>query len=303
MSRPPIDVPPPDPRRLLCSAADLAAWNAGPQPRPVCIDVGFDLADGDAGERDYARERLPRAFYAHLERDLSAPKPGGSRDPRGRHPLPERDAFARLVGTWGIGADTPVVVYDRQGSMFAVRLWWMLRWLGHDLVAVLDGGWRSWQAAGFETERGEPTARPAAAGPAYPTRPSRVRTIDAPALLRELGRIRLIDARASERFRGEVEPLDPVAGHIPGALNRFFQHNLETDGRFRSPAQLRLALEPLVGRPGDGSAAPVVHHCGSGVTACHNVFAQELAGLGPSLLYPGSWSEWCSDPARPVARS
>lgn len=295
-------LPHPDPRRLLCDADTLAAWSAAPDDRPVIVDVGFDLADPAAGERAYASERLPGAFYAHLDRDLSAPKPGSGRDPRGRHPLPDRDALARRVAGWGVGPASQVVVHDRQGSMFAVRLWWLLRWLGHDRVTVLDGGLPAWRAAGHPLETGEPTARAMHHAVAYPTQASTVRTVDAAALQRELGRVRLVDARAPERFRGEVEPLDPVAGHIPGALNRPFLHNLQPDGRFKSPADLRRELEPLLRPAGAGADPDVVHQCGSGVTACHNVLAQAVAGLGTGTLYPGSWSEWCADPARPVAR-
>jgi thiosulfate/3-mercaptopyruvate sulfurtransferase len=293
---------PPDPRRLLCDAATLAAWCAAPADRPVVVDVSFDLADPAAGERAYGQERLPGAFYAHLDRDLSAPKPGAGRDPRGRHPLPDRGALALRVAAWGIGPASQVVVHDRQGSMFAVRLWWLLRWIGHDRVSVLDGGLPAWRAAGLPLETGAPSARPVEGAPAYPAGAPAQRTVDAGALQRELGRVRLIDARAPERFRGEVEPLDPVAGHIPGALNRPFLQNLQADGRFKPPAELRRELEPLLRPTGGGLDAPVVHQCGSGVTACHNVLAQALAGLGEGTLYPGSWSEWCADPARPVAR-
>jgi thiosulfate/3-mercaptopyruvate sulfurtransferase len=290
-----------DPQRLICDAATLAAWRDDPSRRVVVVDVSFDLADPAAGERAYAQERLPGAFYAHLDRDLSAPKSAG-RDPRGRHPLPDREVFARAVAAWGIRPQSQVVVYDRQGAMFAVRLWWMLRWLGHDTVAVLDGGLPAWRAFGQALETGAPSARPDAGAAPYPASRPTVPTIEAGALQHALGRVRLVDARAPERFRGEVEPLDPVAGHIPGAMNRFFQQNLQGDGRFKSPAELRRELEPLLRPAGAAADDPVVHQCGSGVTACHNVLAQAVAGLGLGTLYPGSWSEWCADPARPVAR-
>jgi thiosulfate/3-mercaptopyruvate sulfurtransferase len=260
---------------------------------PVLLDCGFDLADTAAGERAHAAGHLPGAVYAHLDRDLSGRKTGSN----GRHPLPERAALAAAAGRWGLAPGVPVVAYDAQGGPYAARAWWLLRWLGHAEVAVLDGGVAAWLAAGgsLSTELTAPTALPP-----YPERPPLVATIDSAALQPRLGQLRLLDARAPERFRGEVEPLDPVAGHIPGAANRFFKLNLQADGRFKPAAQLRAEFEAEV-CPG-GPAASVVHHCGSGVTACHNLLAMAQAGLDGSVLYPGSWSEWCADPARPVAR-
>jgi thiosulfate/3-mercaptopyruvate sulfurtransferase len=191
-----------------------------------------------------------------------------------------------------------VVVVDAQGGMFAARVWWMLRWLGHDTVAVLDGGLAAWSAAGGALEAG-PATMPEPA-PVYPLSavPGRA-VVDADTLQAQLGRVTLIDARAPERYRGDVEPLDPVAGHIPGALNRPFSHNLAADGRFHLPETLRAAFAPLLG---SGTADAVVHQCGSGVTACHNLLALEVAGLPAGALYAGSWSEWCRDGRRPVAR-
>lgn len=275
----------------LISAADLAGWLG----RAVLIDTSFDLADPAAGEAAYRAAHLPGAFYLHLDRDLSTAKTGRN----GRHPLPTREAFAATVGALGIGADTPVVVHDRQGSMYAARAWWMLRWLGHTQVAVLDGGLPAWAAAGGALEAGDGPARLAGA-PAYPlTAAPAMPTLDADALQAQLGRVCLIDARAADRFRGDLEPLDPVAGHIPGALNRFFKDNLGTDGRFLPAETLRATFAALLGSAG---VAETVHQCGSGVTACHNLLAMEAAGLPSAALYPGSWSEWCSDPARPAAR-
>ncbi len=261
----------------------------------VIIDAGFDLADTAAGERAHLAAHLPSARHVHLERDLSAPPAGRN----GRHPLPERSAFAATAGRLGITPDTQVVVYDCQASMFAARVWWMLRWLGHAPVAVLDGGWSSWQAIGGTVESGAVTVQPQAAYPIADTPSPLVATIDADALLARLGQLALIDARAPERFRGDVEPLDAQAGHIPGACNRFFKDNLTPNGHFKPAAVLRedfLAL--LASRPTSG----VVNQCGSGVTACHNLLAMAVAGLEGSLLYPGSWSEWSSDPSRPIAR-
>ncbi len=261
----------------------------------VIIDAGFDLADTAVGERACRQARLPGARYVHLERDLSAPPTGRN----GRHPLPERAAFAATAGRLGITPETQVVVYDRQASMFAARVWWMLRWLGHAPVAVLDGGWSSWQAIGGAVESGVVRAQPQAAYPMADTPSPLAKTIDADALLARLGQLALIDARAPERFRGDVEPLDAQAGHIPSACNRFFKDNLNAQGRFKPAAVLRAEfLTLLASQP----AGDVVNQCGSGVTACHNLLAMAVAGLEGSLLYPGSWSEWSSDPSRPIAR-
>jgi len=279
----------------LIDAATLAERLAQGVPT-VLLDTSFDLADPAAGERAYKQGHLPGAHYLHLDRDLAdhAPAPDGRF--RGRHPLPSTEVFAATLGRLGIGRATAVVIYDRQGGMYAARAWWMLRWLGHENAAVLDGGLTAWVAAGHPLDAGPPP-EPAAAPP-YPIGSPLVRTVDADTLAAGLGRVRLIDARAPERFRGEVEPLDPVAGHIPGALNRPFKDNLDATGRFRPPAELRAAFEPLLaGRP----ASEVVHQCGSGVTACHNLLAMEAAGLPGSALYPGSWSEWCAESSRPVA--
>ncbi len=258
--------------------------------RLVILDASFDLMDPDAGERSYREAHIPGARHVHLDRDLSAAKTGRN----GRHPLPTRETFAQTVGNWGIDEGTQVVAYDRQGAMYAARVWWMLRWLGHETVALLDGGLAAWQKAGGPDESAVPAVK---AQPAYPIKPSLVATMDADTLASQLGRVRLIDARAGERFRGEVEPIDKQAGHIPGALNRFFKDNLDAEGRFKSREALRADWSPLL-----AGGAPVVQQCGSGATACHNIFAMQLAGLGESTLYPGSWSEWSSDPSRPVAR-
>jgi thiosulfate/3-mercaptopyruvate sulfurtransferase len=273
----------------LISAAELQAVRASDTPC-VLLDCGFDLADPTAGERTFAAGHLPGAQYVHLERDLSGAKTGRN----GRHPLPERAALAERAGAWGVAPAVQVVCYDAQGMPYAARAWWLLRWLGHDAVAVLDGGLAAWTAAGGALSR---DAAPTSARPPYPSLPPAMPTLQAGELLAQLGQRVVLDARGGERFRGEVEPLDPVAGHIPGALNRFFKDNLQPDGRFKPVAELRAGFDALHGTP-----SQLVHQCGSGVTACHNLLAMEHAGLRGSALYPGSWSEWCADPARPVAR-
>jgi thiosulfate/3-mercaptopyruvate sulfurtransferase len=272
----------------LISAAALRAAS----PAPLLLDCSFDLADPGAGERAYDAGHLPGAVYVHLDRDLSGPKTGTN----GRHPLPSREAAAAWMFSLGIAPGRPVVVYDRQNGMFAARAWWVLRWLGHGDVAVLDGGLAAWVAADGPLDTEREVAQPVAP---YAVRPPAMPTIDAATLLAGLAGLRVIDARAPERYRGEVEPLDAAAGHIPGAVNRFFQHNLLPDGRFKPAEQLRDEYAALL----QGQAASrTVMQCGSGVTACHDVLAMEAAGLGTPVLYPGSWSEWSADPSRPVAR-
>jgi len=275
--------------RHLVSAAELQALLACDTPC-VLLDCSFDLVDPSAGERAYADGHIPGARYVHLDRDLSGAKTGRN----GRHPLPERQALAERAAAWGVAPGVQVVCYDAQGMPYAARAWWLLRWLGQDAVAVLDGGPAAWVAAGGALSRDVSPLRPAAP---FPSLAPAMPTVSATELLAQLGRRPVLDARAGERFRGEVEPLDPVAGHIPGALNRFFKDNLQADGRFKPAAALRAEFEALHVAPGE-----MVHQCGSGVTACHNLLAMEHAGLAGSALYPGSWSEWCADPARPVAR-
>ena len=271
----------------------LRAQTAPRGPSVAVLDCGFDLFDVDAGERAYGAGHVPGAFYAHLDRDLSGPKsPRGPVD-GGRHPLPSRGQWAARLTQWGITPATPVVAYDDQGGCYAARAWWMLRWMGHEAVAVLDGGKAAWLAAGGELDTAVPSAQSSAA---YPETEPGMSTVTAPELLQRLGRVCLVDARVGERYRGETEPLDTRAGHIPGAVNRFFKHNLQPDGRFKPVEQLRAEWQPLL-QAGD----PVVHQCGSGVTACHNLLALAHAGLGEGVLYPGSWSEWSADPGRPVA--
>jgi thiosulfate/3-mercaptopyruvate sulfurtransferase len=263
-------------------------------PAWALFDCRFDLADKTRGERDYRAGHIPGARFAHLERELSGPVTSAS----GRHPLPDPAALSRWLGTQGVGPETQVVVYDDSAGSMAVRLWWLLRWLGHWAVAVLDGGWQAWREAGLA----ETTTIPAAgASRPYPGRPDPAMLVTTEQLLADLdsGRWLLLDARSGERFHGEQEPIDPVAGHIPGASSLPLQANLGADGRFLAPERLRQIYRAKLGDHGPSAAACM---CGSGVTACHNLLAMEIAGLGGARLYAGSWSEWIRDPARPIAQ-
>jgi thiosulfate/3-mercaptopyruvate sulfurtransferase len=263
------------------------------RPAWVIIDCRFDLANPAWGEEQYLAGHVPGAQYAHLDRDLSAPKTGKN----GRHPLPSPDEMAARFGRMGVGPDAQVVAYDNDSGMYASRLWWMLRFMGHDAVAVLDGGWARWVREGGATEV-ECRVPGAAVFAGAPRADRRLQVAEVERIVAE-GRGLLVDARAGERFRGESETLDPVAGHIPGAVNAFFQNSLTGDKCFKSTAELREQWTAvLAGR----SPQEVVCYCGSGVTACHNLLSLEAAGLPGARLYAGSWSEWCADPARPVER-
>ena len=268
--------------------------------RPVAVfDCSFELMKPEAGEAQYAEGHIPGARYAHLDRDLSDKTGAAGAASGGRHPLPARATFAAWLAHRGVGDDTQVVVYDRQGANYCGRLWWMLKWCGHEAVAVLDGGLAAWQASGGAVAEG--TSPPPATG-RFELQPARAITLGARDIARRLGQpdLTLIDARAAARFRGEVEPLDPVAGHIPGALNRPFADNLGPDGRFKPAAELRADFDRLLAAR---DPAAVVHHCGSGVSAIPNLLAMEIAGFGRTALFPGSWSEWCNTPGLPCARS
>lgn len=255
-------------------------------------DCRFDLTDPSAGERAYAAGHLPGAHYLNLDRELSGAKTGSN----GRHPLPDRDTLARTLAARGLKKGQQVVAYDAQGGIYAARLWWLLRWLGHDSVALLDGGLAAWSETGRAFVSDLPTE---AAGDFVAGAPLAV-TIDAAGVERNLqSRERtVVDARSADRFRGENETLDPVGGHIPGALNRFYKDNLQQDGRFKSAHTLREEFHAVLGPVPPERA---IMQCGSGVTACHNLVAMEVAGLHGAALYGGSWSEWCANPSRPVA--
>lgn len=256
------------------------------------FDCRHDLLAPDAGEHAYDAGHIIGARFLGLERDLSSPATGRN----GRHPLPDPQRLAERLGSCGVGEQTQIVAYDDSGGMFAARLWWLARWLGHERVAVLDGGLAAWRSVGLPLASGGAGARAAMRLEVEP----RPIAVDAERVRAQLGdpQMLIVDARSPERFRGENETLDPVGGHIPGAVNRWFKDNLDERGRFKPAAQLRTEWLSLLGQR---SAQAVVHTCGSGVSACHNLLAMEIAGLQGSRLYPGSWSEWCADPSRPVA--
>jgi len=274
----------------LVDAQTLAAHLDDPQWR--VFDCRHDLQNTEYGAQAFLKGHIPAAQFMHADRDLSGPLTGKT----GRHPLPNMAIFAKRLSECGVGPDTQVVAYDNEGGVFASRLWWMLRWLGHDKVALLDGGMAGWRRAKLALEV---EVRPLSPATFIP-RPQDIQVdtafvekrLHTPAMV-------IIDARSEERYAGENETLDPVAGHIPGAINRFFFDNLDDAACYFKPAdELRAEFEDIL----DGrDPKTVVQQCGSGVTACHNLLAMEIAGLSGSKLYVGSWSEWCSDPARPVA--
>ena len=279
--------------KTLISASQLAAHID--DPKWVVVDCRHDLVNLAAGRDGYAIGHLPGAVFADIETVLSGAKRGLDGVFLGRHPLPEKEALADALRSFGIGDDTQVVAYDAHGGMFAARLWWLLRWLGHEAVAVLDGGMAAWQALGQPLS----TETPTKPGGSLTVRAPFVPTVTVREVMDNLesGQRIVIDARAADRFRGENETIDPVGGHIPGAKNRFFKDNLHNDGRFKAPEQLREEFSSVVNDP-----KQAIMQCGSGVTACHNLLALEVAGMPGAALYPGSWSEWSADPKRPVAR-
>jgi thiosulfate/3-mercaptopyruvate sulfurtransferase len=276
--------------RTIVSARDLQASLADPDL--VIFDCRHELMNPEAGARAYAQSHLPGARFAHSETHLAGPKTGCN----GRHPLPDPQVFMSWLGRNGVDAGKQVVAYDFAAGSSAARLWWMLRWVGHERVAVLDGGWEDWVKASLPTTAERPRIR----ATTFTGEPRPI-WVDVGFVSSRLGdpSVVVLDARTPERFQGLTEPIDPVAGHIPGARNRLFKDNLTADGRFRPPQELRQAFMDVL-----GTAKPeqVVHQCGSGVSACSNLLAMEIAGLRGSRLYPGSWSEWVADPSRPVAK-
>jgi len=263
-------------------------------PTFVILDCRAELSDPNAGAAAFAADHIPGAQHADADRDLSDKAPGPNGEFRGRHPLPQPAAFIETLRGWGVYPNSQVIAYDAHGGMFAARLWWMLRWVGHQSVAVLDGGLPAWQAAGGELTTAV-INRPRGS---ITLQPSLVSTVSADDVLANLSaRAKtVLDARANDRFRGENETIDPVGGRIPGAKNRFFKDNLTADGRFKPADQLRAEMSALIKTP-----ESTISQCGSGISACHNLLAMEVAGLSGAALYPGSWSEWCADTSRPVA--
>ena len=283
----------------LISATELQDLQASGAPLKI-FDCSFELSQPDAGLAMYRDDRISGAIYVHLDNALSAKTPALLADAAsgGRHPLPSREAFAQWLGSIGFTNNMQAVVYDRQGSSFCPRLWWMLKWVGHANVAVLDGGLHAWQAANGAMRSGP---MPRFVAKTFTLQPPLVTLVDVSTVEARLGQTSqtLIDARGAVRYKGEQEPLDPVAGHIPGALNRPFTQNFDINGQFKPADQLRSEFEDLLsGR----DPASVVHHCGSGVTAIPNIMAMQIAGLGATALFAGSWSEWCSNPNRPVEK-
>jgi thiosulfate/3-mercaptopyruvate sulfurtransferase len=270
----------------LAARLDDAHW--------LIVDCRFDLTKPAAGEDAYRVGHIPGAIYAHLDRDLSSPITPSS----GRHPLPDAERFATTLSAWGISAQTQVVAYDADNGMYASRLWWLLRWVGHRAVAVLDGGLKAWSAAGLRLD----TAIPARSPTRFEAHPNRDMWFDAQQVQERVQQPdwRLLDARAPERYAGKVEPLDKVAGHVPGARNHPFATNLTSDARFGAPDELRNRFEQSQAGVADDHTVVM---CGSGVTACHALLALEVAGKPGARLYAGSWSEWIRDPARGVATS
>ena len=275
---------------MLISAPDLASHLR--DPGWIIVDCRFNLMKPDAGRQSYLESHIPGAYYAHLDHDLAAPRRPGT----GRHPLPDPAALRALFSSWGVEPATRVIAYDDSSGALAARLWWLLRWMGHRHTGLLDGGFNAWKAAGLPLDSGVP----ASVSGNFRGEPGHVPTVDVAEIEQDLdrGHLLVLDARTLARFQGREEPIDPVAGHIPGAVNAPFSDNLNADGTFRRPDELR---KRFLGLMAGRRPEQVACMCGSGVTACHNLFALDLAGFTGPRLYNGSWSEWVTDPNRPVS--
>ncbi len=280
--------------KTLVSTTDLSKHLNDPDW--AVIDCRFSLAETEKGRQDYLRAHIPGAIYSHLDEDLCSPVIPGE---TGRHPLPDIDQLVANFNRWGIDSSVQVVVYDDwevAPGAIAGRLWWSLRWLGHQAVAMLDGGWNLWLSEGRATRSGEESRLPRKFVTSL--RLELLATSDDVEIARQDPAYKLLDSRATDRYRGDIEPIDPVAGHIPGAISAPYAQNVNPEGLFLSPQDLRRRFRSLAG---DTSAGNTIFYCGSGVTALHNVLAYAHAGLGDARLYLGSWSEWITDPKRPVA--
>lgn len=284
------DLPAPDYWDTIISAQTLYQLLNDPTRHVLVLDSSFELSDALAGKLAYEQSHIPEAHYIHVEQVLSA-KPG---EGRGRHPLPDASSLTKHLASLGANNDTQIVIYDRSGGMFAARAWWLLHWLGHRSSAVLNGGFSAWLEQDFPVSQTAPTH---SLKGDFSQRESRMRTVMREEVLQHslAGTAIIMDARSSDRFRGENETIDPVAGHIPGAVNRFFMSNLDENGYFKEPTLLATEFLSLL----DGRG-PVISQCGSGITACHNLLSMKLAGIPDAALYPGSWSEWCSHVDMPV---
>jgi thiosulfate/3-mercaptopyruvate sulfurtransferase len=263
----------------------------------LLFDCRSDLTNPKAGYGSYLDGHIPSAIYVDIDHDLASEKNGQN----GRHPLPTIEQWVKTCANLGITKDSNIVIYDNHSCMYAVRMWWMLRATGHKHVRLINGGYGSWLAAGFTGEKTDNQRLNTPAATSGMTVATFKDALLASDLLQNLSskKFVILDARSSDRFRGENETLDPVGGHIPGAINRFFKNNLAANGQFKSADVLAKEFRDLLGETPSES---IIHQCGSGITACHNMFAMELAGMNSSMIYPGSWSEWCADPARPIEK-
>lgn len=262
------------------------------QPDTAIFDLRYDLADHAWGQKSYLESHIPNATYLNLGKDLAGPHIAGKTS---RHPLPDLETLTATFSNHGIDKQVQVIVHDDRGGAFAARMWWMLRWLGHEAVAVLNGGWQAWGAAGYATESGENTRPPRTFMPDIQSH----LLIQPSEFMAEPEKYQLVDSRAPDRYRGENETLDPVAGHIPSAANYYYQQNHNEAFTLKDPATLKAQLSPLF-EEANQQNKKIIFYCGSGVTATFNILVSQHLGLPPVHLYPGSWSEWITDPSHPI---